>query len=211
MPAASSEFCTRSRKDVHCEKATARLPAAMSSRSKASNSLILVLCAASPPSPADFSSNREGNLEAPGNTFRFLRCRAPVRRHTGHSAFHSEIACSAHSRQKMWPHGVRAGSTGASQQIGQSGSSPFRSSSRRFPTNLSDAPFSPDISLRHRFSRLPRSPPPVAASRAKTRNGWQSACRSFRMSCRMCVYFESASPWARNVSNCILALVYRAS
>mmetsp|Transcript_35991 Transcript_35991/g.95334 ORF Transcript_35991/g.95334 Transcript_35991/m.95334 type:complete len:295 (-) Transcript_35991:1200-2084(-) len=218
MPDASRALPTRSRNEVHCEKTTARRPASMSLRSRRSSSFILVLRATSaPPASAKvstppelaaevFARRREGRREAPGSTFSALRFRAPGLRHTGHSPFQSLKAWAAQSRQKMCPHGVMAASSGGSQQIGQSGRVPFRRSSRRFPTKDSDMPSLPSISLRQRCSRLVMSSS-FAPSRAKTRNGWHNACRSFRSSCRMWVYLEATSPCATNVSNVVCAFL----
>mmetsp|Transcript_14865 Transcript_14865/g.44444 ORF Transcript_14865/g.44444 Transcript_14865/m.44444 type:complete len:297 (+) Transcript_14865:1298-2188(+) len=210
--AASTAAPTRSRKEVHWEKTTARLPASMSSCSSFMSSLIFVLCAASAQPSLPFSlpearaRSREGKREAPGRTFSDLRLRAPGWRHTGHSPFHSSMALIAQSRQKMWPQGVMAGSSGVSTQMGQSGSAPCRSSSKRLATNFWDLPPSRDISLRQRCSS-PWKSASAAPSRANTRKGWQSACRSLRMSCKMCVYFAKASPRATKVSNCVFALL----
>mmetsp|Transcript_104959 Transcript_104959/g.338466 ORF Transcript_104959/g.338466 Transcript_104959/m.338466 type:complete len:212 (-) Transcript_104959:1346-1981(-) len=211
MAAASTAAPTRSRKEVHWEKTTARLPAAMSSCSSFRSSLIFVLCAefaAPPPSPAAEAraSSREGKRVAPGRIFRDLRLKAPGWRQTGHSPFHSTMAFMAHSRQKMWPQGVMAGSSGVSTQMGQSESAPWRSSSRMLPMNFCETAPSLDISERQRCSRRWKSAS-AAPSRAKTRKGWQRACRSLRMSCRMCVYLASASPLATKVSNCVFAFL----
>mmetsp|Transcript_61819 Transcript_61819/g.181255 ORF Transcript_61819/g.181255 Transcript_61819/m.181255 type:complete len:221 (+) Transcript_61819:952-1614(+) len=220
MPEASSALPTRSRNEVHCEKTTARRPASMSVRTRRSSSLIFVLKATSAPpvtvqlstpelEPAAaevFARRRAGKREAPGSTFSALRFSAPGRRHTGHSPFHSRKAWAAHSRQKMCPHGVMAASSGGSQQMGQSGRVPFRRSSRRFPTKDSDMPSLPSMSLRQRCSRLSMSSS-FEPSRAKTRNGWHKACRSFRISPRMWVYLERTSPCATNVSKVVCAFL----
>mmetsp|Transcript_63849 Transcript_63849/g.164338 ORF Transcript_63849/g.164338 Transcript_63849/m.164338 type:complete len:302 (-) Transcript_63849:743-1648(-) len=216
MPSASSALPTRSRKDVHCEKTTARRPASMSPRSSFSSCFIFVLTARPGPSawppatpaPPFFARRRAGMRDAPGSTLSDLRLSAPARRQTGHSLM-LFMAALAHSRQKMCPQGVIAGSSGGSQQMGQSGRVPLRKSSNRFPTNSSDMPSLPSISLRHRCSRLCMSSS-VAPSRAKTRKGWQRACRSLRISCRMCVYLESTLPDATRVSNCVCAFLYSA-
>mmetsp|Transcript_6185 Transcript_6185/g.11603 ORF Transcript_6185/g.11603 Transcript_6185/m.11603 type:complete len:204 (+) Transcript_6185:646-1257(+) len=203
MAAASNALPTRSRKDVHCEKTTARWPSAMSLRSSFSSSFILVLWpvwspddwAASPsatPAADALARSCDGKREAPGRTRNDFRS-SPGRRHTGHSPWHCLRILKEHSLQKMWPHGVIVGSSGTSQQIGQSGSSPLRRSSKRFPTKRSERPSPPTISCKQRFSNdcMSSSWP---FSRANTRNGWHSACRSLRISCKMCVYLDSASP-----------------
>mmetsp|Transcript_83526 Transcript_83526/g.236976 ORF Transcript_83526/g.236976 Transcript_83526/m.236976 type:complete len:230 (-) Transcript_83526:460-1149(-) len=229
MAAFSSAAPTRSRNEVHWEKTTARLPEAMSPCRRTRSSFIFVLCAAmsvlpleeplpadwpalqsSAPAAAVFSRRRAGKRDAPGSTRRDLRS-TPGRRQTGHSPLHCLTILSAHSRQKMCPQGVIVGSSGRSQQIGQSGSSPARSSSRRLLTNFSGTPFSPPvISWRHRRSRDWMSSS-AAPSRAKTRNGWHRACRSRSISCRICVYIFRTSPRATNVSNCVFAFPYSAS
>mmetsp|Transcript_15851 Transcript_15851/g.34932 ORF Transcript_15851/g.34932 Transcript_15851/m.34932 type:complete len:268 (-) Transcript_15851:878-1681(-) len=171
-------LCNRSRNPIHCEKTTARLPAARSSFSNEARESILVenrIPEASAPKEA---------LDRPG-TAEMVFFVTPGALHSGQCSPMRRRASSQQARHITWPHWVIIASSGTSKQIGQLLNSPAFNSANLARTKSSVCPFVRRALRRNRSS---------AASKslswwpwAKVSRGWHNACRRRRISCRMCV------------------------